>query len=209
MSKPWNDLDSRRTLPCVDYRKRPLYSHRSHDVHRYAPAAFVSRPGDYFTPRCFGERAWSSTTMPRKSVRSTISGRHRGSRLVATTRPLARTPSSAPSMAGIISMARQGPAKPRAMPHRQTHRPGPVESEIWNGLDLHPLSPGPQPSVAKLMAPYAKESRHTGWTISCHQRILGNRLASHWKSVRDVDNEVIMSRWRIPALQDFMARLPR
>jgi len=79
----------------------------------------------------------------------------------------------------------------------------PVELEIWNGFIFVRLRPGPQPSVAELMAPFEAEAG--AYKMADHvptDGIWTEETPVNWKSVRDVDNEGYHVALAHPALQD-------
>ena len=79
----------------------------------------------------------------------------------------------------------------------------PVEMEIWHGFVFLRFLPGPQPSVAELMAPFETEA--AAYKMADHVPSAGiwtEETPVNWKSVRDVDNEGYHVAMAHPALQE-------
>jgi len=133
--------------------------------------------------------------------------RHRGARVVAEDRGHCRNALVCPFHGWVYNLdgSLRGAARPASFGDLDRGEFGlrPMETEIWNGFVFVRAQPGPQPSVAEMMAPFADELAPyalaamvpaTGFT---HQEIPVN-----WKSVRDVDNEGYHVAMAHPALQD-------
>ena len=80
----------------------------------------------------------------------------------------------------------------------------PLEHEIWHGFVFVRFKPGPQPSVAELLAEHEAGGRVTiGLTSSSlMRRKTREAMEVNWKAVRDVDNEGYHVPIAHPALHD-------
>jgi len=78
-----------------------------------------------------------------------------------------------------------------------------LECEIWLGFVFIRFRPGPQPSVADVMQPFADELSHFRTeTVVPTNGLWSQESPVNWKSVRDVDNEGYHVAMAHPALQD-------
>jgi phenylpropionate dioxygenase-like ring-hydroxylating dioxygenase large terminal subunit len=99
----------------------------------------------------------------------------------------------------------RGAARPETFPGMNKDDFGlpPIEHEIWNGFIFIRFRPGPQPSVASVLQPFAAEA--AGYNMADHvptDGIWTQDSPVNWKSVRDVDNEGYHVAMAHPALQD-------
>lgn len=99
----------------------------------------------------------------------------------------------------------RGIAQPASFPSIDKSAFGlkPVELEVWSGFVFIRFMPGPQPSVATLMAPFDAEISH--YQIDAVQPADGmwQQVSDvNWKTVRDVDNEGYHVAVAHPSLQD-------
>jgi phenylpropionate dioxygenase-like ring-hydroxylating dioxygenase large terminal subunit len=84
-----------------------------------------------------------------------------------------------------------------------THGLVPLEHEIWHGFVFVRFKPGPQGSVARLMAPHEAEASGYRLTdIKPYGPQTRDILEVNWKAVRDVDNEGYHVPIAHPALYD-------
>ena len=167
----------------------------------------VPNPGDYITMDVVGERA-----LVVRGKDGVVRGflnmcRHRGSRLVAGDKGTCRNALVCPFHGWVYNLdgTLRGAARPRSFPELDKVEFGlrPIELDIWMGFIFVRFRPGPQPSVAELMAgfeaeiaPYETASMvpaYGTWTME---------TPVNWKSVRDVDNEGYHVAMAHPALQD-------
>ena len=167
----------------------------------------VPNPGDYITMDVVGERA-----LVVRGKDGVVRGflnmcRHRGSRLVADDKGTCRNALVCPFHGWVYNLdgTLRGAARPRSFPELDKVEFGlrPIELDIWMGFIFVRFRPGPQPSVAELMAgfeaeiaPYETASMvpaYGTWTME---------TPVNWKSVRDVDNEGYHVAMAHPALQD-------
>jgi phenylpropionate dioxygenase-like ring-hydroxylating dioxygenase large terminal subunit len=133
--------------------------------------------------------------------------RHRGSRLVASEEGTCPNALICPFHGWVYNLdgTLRGPARPESFPALDKHAFGlrPIEMEIWNGFVFLRFNPGPQPSVAELLAPFAAEA--APYKMADHvptDGIWTEESPVNWKSVRDVDNEGYHVAMAHPALQD-------
>jgi phenylpropionate dioxygenase-like ring-hydroxylating dioxygenase large terminal subunit len=133
--------------------------------------------------------------------------RHRGSRLVAEEQGTCPNALICPFHGWVYNLdgTLRGAARPETFPALDKTDFGlrPVEMEIWNGLVFVRFKPGPQPSVAELLAPIADEV--APYRMADHVPTDGlwtQETPVNWKSVRDVDNEGYHVALAHPALQD-------
>lgn len=206
-----NDWD-RRGLPGWTYHSAALLELEKAEVfHTHWQIAChigdVSGPGDYVTLDVAGERVVVIRGED-GSIRAFHNlCRHRGSRVAPDQKGHCKNALVCPFHGWVYNFdgSLRGPARPNSFGNFDKSAFGlkPVEAETWNGLIFIRFCPGPQPSLAMLMAPFAEELAHyklqelvptTGFWET-HSPV-------NWKSVRDVDNEGYHVAMAHPALQD-------
>ena len=101
----------------------------------------------------------------------------------------------------------RGAAKPKSFPPLDKNEWGlkPLEMEIWNGFVFVRFQPGPQPSIAEIMAHYDDQvAPHKLEELVAVDGALGGMDSApvNWKSVRDVDNEGYHVAMAHPGLHD-------
>ncbi|MGI9483754.1 MAG: aromatic ring-hydroxylating oxygenase subunit alpha [Hyphomicrobiales bacterium] len=173
--------------------------------------ADVPDPGDYFCFDMVGERALIVRGKDGEVRAFHNVCRHRGSRVVADDAGSCGTALVCPFHGWSFNLDgtfRSAPF-PRTLPKLDPVEHGlkPLEMEIWQGFIFIRFSPGPQPSIASLLARHEKELSHyrieeqvpTGefWTEATDV---------NWKAVRDVDNEGYHVPIAHPALQDLYGK---
>ena len=133
--------------------------------------------------------------------------RHRGSRLVAKEQGNCPGALICPfhgwvyNLDGTLRVA----AQPKSFPPLDKHEfalPA-LDCEVWHGLVFIRFKPGPQPAVARLMAPF--EDEIAAYNMAEHIPTDGlwtEHSPVNWKSIRDVDNEGYHVAMAHPALQD-------
>ena len=133
--------------------------------------------------------------------------RHRGSRLVVEDRGTCPNALICPFHGWVYNLdgSLRGAARPETFPDMDKEAFGlaPIETEIWHGFVFVRFNPGPQPSVAELLAPFEAEA--AGYNMAGHvptDGIWTQETPVNWKSVRDVDNEGYHVALAHPALQD-------
>ncbi|MBN8631109.1 MAG: aromatic ring-hydroxylating dioxygenase subunit alpha [Rhodobacterales bacterium] len=87
----------------------------------------------------------------------------------------------------------------------------PIEMEVFAGFIFLRFSPGPQPSVATLFAPFAADFAAYGFAdlVPAEGPVWSADLPVNWKSVRDVDNEGYHVALAHPGLQELYGRTYR
>ncbi len=133
--------------------------------------------------------------------------RHRGSRLVAKEQGVCPNALICPFHGWVYNLdgTLRGAARPETFPALDKHEFGlrPIEMEIWQGFVFVRFQPGPQPSVAELMAPFEAEiAVYKSDTHVPTDGIWTEETPVNWKSIRDVDNEGYHVAMAHPALQD-------
>lgn len=133
--------------------------------------------------------------------------RHRGSRLVASEKGTCPNALICPFHGWVYNLdgTLRGPARPDSFPPLDKDEFGlrPIEIEIWNGFVFVRFKPGPQPSVADLLAPFHADA--AAYNMTDHvptDGIWTEQTPVNWKSVRDVDNEGYHVAMAHPGLQD-------
>lgn len=105
----------------------------------------------------------------------------------------------------------RGAAQPKTFPDLDKDEWGlkQLEMEIWQGFVFVRFQPGPQPSVAELMALFEDEvSPHNPSELVAVEGALGAMESApvNWKSVRDVDNEGYHVAMAHPGLHDLYGK---
>jgi len=202
----------RRGLPAWAYHSDALTELEKKEVFRthwqiLGHVSDVPEPGDFLTLDMVGERA----VMVRGQdgvVRAFHNiCRHRGSRVVAEVQGNCPKALICPYHGWVYNLdgTLRGAARPETLPplDRAAHGLPPLETEIWNGFVFIRFAPGPQPSVAELMAPVADEiAQYRMAEMVPTERMWTGVSPVNWKSVRDVDNEGYHVAMAHPALQD-------
>lgn len=202
----------RRGLPGWTYHSAALLELEKETLFRshWQLACHVSdlaEPGQYLTLDIAGDRALVLRDQDNVIRAFHNICRHRGSRLVTAETGACRNALVCPFHGWVYNLdgTLRGAAQPQSFPplDRKAFGLTPIESEIWMGFVFLRFSPGPQPSVATLMAPVAEElghyqPEHMIPAGPCFQM----ESPVNWKSVRDVDNEGYHVAMAHPALQD-------
>ncbi len=202
----------RRGLPGWSYHSPALLELEKEHVFRthwqiVGHVSDVPNAGDYLAMDVVGERA----LVVRGSdgiVRAFLNMcRHRGSRVVAEDKGSCRNALVCPFHGWVYNLdgTLRGAARPRSFPDLDKVEFGlvPLEVEVWMGFVFVRFRPGPQPSVAELMAP--AEAELAPYDIASMVPAYGTwstQTPVNWKSVRDVDNEGYHVAMAHPALQD-------
>lgn len=133
--------------------------------------------------------------------------RHRGSRLVAQEQGVCPNALICPFHGWVYNLdgTLRGAARPDSFPplDKDEFALRTIEMEVWNGFVFVRFKPGPQPSVAELLAPFAEEI--AAYRMAEHVPTDGfwtEHSPVNWKSVRDVDNEGYHVAMAHPGLQD-------
>lgn len=202
----------RRGLPGWCYHSDALLELEKEHLFRthWQIACHVSdlpKPGAYLTLDMVGERVLLLRGQEGEVRAFHNICRHRGSRLVANDKGHCRGALVCPFHGWVYNLdgTLRGPARPDSFPplDKQEFTLAPVELETWLGIVFIRLKPGPQPSVATLMQPFAEELSHyqTPAMVPAGE-IWSQSSPVNWKSVRDVDNEGYHVAMAHPALQD-------
>jgi phenylpropionate dioxygenase-like ring-hydroxylating dioxygenase large terminal subunit len=167
----------------------------------------VPEPGNYITMDVVGERA-----LILRDQDGTVRGfhnicRHRGSRVVADDKGTCRNALVCPFHGWVYNLdgTLRGAARPRSFPPLDKQEFGLIalDLEVWMGFVFIRFAPGPQPSVAELMQPFAAElSEYKTQDMVAASNLWTQTSPVNWKSVRDVDNEGYHVAMAHPALQD-------
>ncbi|KQY36252.1 aromatic ring-hydroxylating dioxygenase subunit alpha [Rhizobium sp. Root483D2] len=167
----------------------------------------VPEPGNYITMDVVGERA-----LILRDQDGTVRGfhnicRHRGSRVVADDKGTCRNALVCPFHGWVYNLdgTLRGAARPRSFPPLDKQEFGLIalDLEVWMGFVFIRFAPGPQPSVAELMQPFAAElSEYKTQDMVPAGNLWTQTSPVNWKSVRDVDNEGYHVAMAHPALQD-------
>ena len=167
----------------------------------------VPEPGNYITMDVVGERA-----LILRDQDGTVRGfhnicRHRGSRVVADEKGTCRNALVCPFHGWVYNLdgTLRGAARPRSFPPLDKQEFGLIalDLEVWMGFVFIRFAPGPQPSVANLMQPFAAElSEYKTQDMVAAGNLWTQTSPVNWKSVRDVDNEGYHVAMAHPALQD-------
>lgn len=167
----------------------------------------VPEPGNYITMDVVGERA-----LILRDQDGTVRGfhnicRHRGSRVVADDKGTCRNALVCPFHGWVYNLdgTLRGAARPRSFPPLDKQEFGLIalDIEVWMGFVFIRFAPGPQPSVAELMQPFAAElSEYKTQDMVAAGNLWTQTSPVNWKSVRDVDNEGYHVAMAHPALQD-------
>lgn len=137
--------------------------------------------------------------------------RHRGSRVVAEPEGTCKSAMVCPFHGWTYNLDgtfRSAPA-PRTLPELDPVETGlkPVEMELWHGFIFLRFLPGPQPSIADMMARHEAElAPYRLDDLISDGGFWHDELAVNWKCVRDVDNEGYHVPMAHPALQDLYGK---
>ena len=211
VAPPPNDWD-RRGLPAWAYTSQGLLELERDVLFRRhwqlaGHVGNVPEPGDYFCFDVAGERA---VVLRDKAGNIRVFHnvcRHRGSRVVAEETGSCGTALVCPFHGWSFNLdgTLRSVPQPRTLPKLDSHEYGllPVEFEIWHGLVFVRFLPGPQPSVAELMARHEKEvAPYRIEDMVQAEPFWSTRIDANWKCVRDVDNEGYHVAIAHPGLQD-------
>lgn len=206
----------RRGLPGWTYNNEALLElERTHIFRSHWQIAChisdIPEPGCYQTFDAFGERAIVMHGEDGEYRAFHNICRHRGSRLVVNDKGMCKGALVCPFHGWVYNFdgTLRGPAQPRSFPKLDKHEFGlpPVECEVWNGFVFIRFDKGPQPSVDKLMSPFATEFSHYNMkSVTPTDGLWGQETPVNWKSIRDVDNEGYHVAMAHPALQDLYGR---
>jgi phenylpropionate dioxygenase-like ring-hydroxylating dioxygenase large terminal subunit len=207
----------RRGLPAWTYHSPGLFEieRRAVFLNHWQIVGHVSdipAPGDWLAFDLLGERA--VVMRGRDHVVRAFHNlcRHRGARVVDGPQGHCRGSIVCPFHGWVYNTdgTLRGPARPETFGEmdRETFGLMPVEHEIWMGFIFLRFHPGPQPSVSKMLAPFAAdlEGYRADTLLPVGDPGWATEVPVNWKSVRDVDNEGYHVALAHPALQDLYGR---
>jgi carnitine monooxygenase subunit len=141
--------------------------------------------------------------------------RHRGGRVVEGTGGHCAGSIVCPFHGWVYNLdgSLRGAARPQSFGDLPRDKFGlmPIEMEIFHGFIFLRFKPGPQPSVAAIMAPVAADLEAYGADrlLPVKEMEFSTTLPVNWKSARDVDNEGYHVAMAHPGLQDLYGRTYR
>lgn len=211
-----NDWD-RRGLPAWTYFSDELleleieYLFRRH-WQIVAHVNDLPEPGDFVCFDSVGERAL--VVRGRDGIVRAFHNlcRHRGSRVVAQDQGNIRNVIVCPFHGWTYDLQGKlrGVAQPKTLPALDADDWGlkPLEMEIWHGIVFVRFKPGPQPSIAEVMARHEAEIAPYGIADLAATGPIepGSESPVNWKSVRDVDNEGYHVAMAHPGLHELYGR---
>lgn len=141
--------------------------------------------------------------------------RHRGARVVDGDKGHCRGAIVCPFHGWVYNLdgSLRGAARPSTFGEMKREAFGlkPIEMEVFHGFVFLRFAPGPQPSVAELLAPFAADfaAYDTPHLLPVDVPHWAADLPVNWKSVRDVDNEGYHVALAHPSLQELYGRTYR
>lgn len=138
--------------------------------------------------------------------------RHRGARVVDGAQGQCRGAVVCPFHGWVYNLdgSLRGAAQPTSFGEMDKAKFGlkPIEIEVFHGFIFLRFNPGPQPSVAKWLAPYDADfaAYRLADVLPVATPDWSTELPVNWKSVRDVDNEGYHVAMAHPGLQDLYGR---
>ena len=175
----------------------------------------IPAPGDWLAHDILGERAVVMRGQDREVRAFHNLCRHRGARVVDGDKGHCTGAIVCPFHGWVYNLdgSLRGAAQPGSFGEMKREDFGlkPIEMEIFHGFIFLRFSAGPQPSLAKLLAPFDADFNAyrlnellpitvPDWTTT---------LPVNWKSVRDVDNEGYHVALAHPGLQELYGRTYR
>ena len=211
-----NDWD-RRGLPAWTYRSQAMFDLEREEIflrHWQVAGHVCDIPaaGDWLSFDLLGERAVVMRGQDGVVRAFHNLCRHRGARVVAGDKGHCKGAVVCPFHGWVYNLdgTLRGAAVPTSFGPMDRAKFGlkPIELEVFHGFVLVRFNPGPQPSVAGLMAPYAADfaAYQTNDLLPVHVPDWSSDLPVNWKSVRDVDNEGYHVPLAHPGLQDLYGR---
>lgn len=207
----------RSGLPAWTYHSPGLFEleRRAVFLNHWQVAGHVSdipAPGDWLAFDLLGERAL--ILRGRDGLVRAFHNlcRHRGARVVDGVQGQCRGALVCPFHGWVYNLdgTLRGAAQPDSFGtmNRADFGLKPIEMEVFHGFVFLRFHPGPQPSVADLIAPFAADfvAHEAGEMLPVSQAAWATELPVNWKSVRDVDNEGYHVALAHPALQELYGR---
>ena len=168
----------------------------------------IAEPGAYVTFDVAGERALILRGGDDRIRAFHNLCRHRGSRVVATSRGRCDRMIACPFHGWRYNLdgTLRGPAFPDSLPKLDRVEYGlkPIELDIWMGFVFVRFLAGDQPPVSQVLARHDAEVAPYGTEtmVPAAEAFWTQELAVNWKAVRDVDNEGYHVPEAHPALHD-------
>ncbi len=212
-----NDWD-RRGLPAWTYHSEALFALERENVFltHWQIAGHVNdipAPGDWLAFDLMGERAVLMRGQDGVVRAFHNLCRHRGSRVVDGEKGHCNGAVVCPFHGWVYNL--DGTLRGAAVPtsfgdsvDKARFGLKPIEMEDFHGFLFIRFKPGPQPEVARLLAPYAADfaAYRTQALLPVTTPGWSAELPVNWKSVRDVDNEGYHVPLAHPSLQDLYGR---
>lgn len=207
----------RSGLPAWTYHSPALFDLEKRHVflNHWQVAGHVSdiaAPGDWLAFDLLGERAL--VIRGRDGVIRAFHNlcRHRGARVVDGEQGACRGALVCPFHGWVYNLdgSLRGPARPETFGTLDRAEFGlkPIELGEFHGFLFLRFHPGPQPDIAKVLAPFAEDfaAYDAARLLPVAQGAWHSELPVNWKSVRDVDNEGYHVALAHPALQELYGR---
>lgn len=212
-STGWN----RRGLPAWSYFSAEMLEMEKEQLFRrhwqlICHASDVAKPGDFMTCDIVGDRALIVRDAAGRINAFHNLCRHRGSRVLGQERGNCRNSIICPFHGWVYNLdgTLRNPAQPASLPDLDPEEWGlkRLECEVWNGFVFVRFQPGPQPSVAELMARHEPELRQYGLADMApdEKGIWTADVEANWKCIRDVDNEGYHVPMAHPGLEDLYGK---
>ncbi|MGL4235838.1 aromatic ring-hydroxylating oxygenase subunit alpha [Tabrizicola sp.] len=175
----------------------------------------IPNPGDWLAFDLLGERAVVMRAQDHQIRAFHNLCRHRGARVVDGDKGHCKGAIVCPFHGWVYNLdgTLRGAAQPKSFGemNRENFALKPIEMQVFHGLIFIRFSPGPQPDVATLLAPFAAD--FVSYRLTDLVPVTGPNwstdLPVNWKSVRDVDNEGYHVALAHPGLQDLYGRTYR
>lgn len=178
-------------------------------------ASNLPNPGDWLSFDMLGERAVIMRGQDGVVRAFHNLCRHRGARVVDGATGHCKGSIVCPFHGWVYNLdgSLRGAAQPKSFGDmkREDFALKPIEMEMFHGFVFIRFSPGPQPPIATLMAPFDADfaAYHAADLLPVSTPDWATDLAVNWKSVRDVDNEGYHVALAHPGLQDLYGRTYR
>jgi carnitine monooxygenase subunit len=214
-----NEWD-RKGLPAWTYQSKALFALEREKVFLthwqvVGHVSDVPNPGDWISFDLLGERAVVMRGQDGVVRAFHNLCRHRGARVVDGASGQCKGAIVCPFHGWVYNLdgTLRGAAQPKSFGdmNRDDFGLKPIEMEMFHGFIFLRFAPGPQPSLATLLAPFAPDFTAYGLqgVVPVDAPGWSSELPVNWKSVRDVDNEGYHVALAHPGLQDLYGRTYR